>query len=305
MCKTGRSQKASKKASAKQSSGSGIIPSVNVFFDTETNGLPRENGAIQPAIMQIVIFNQNGESIFSQYVIPYDGLVAGAFIHGISQETLDRNNALSMRQTAELIKTTLRRIYGRTRINWVAYNTFGFDQSVLEANFKAVGIKMPINWYFSDLLPIVKELYPDMRPNFKLGTVYRVLNDISEEDYNKLELHNADTDVMCLHSIYLRISQDFPDNFPRLFRIYTRPLLSNPEILNSHISVLNGYNKKIPFESFGFTDVSDFMSVFQSDVVKCDVTLFKAELSNKGLKCNGFITNNIANNINSINSLSK
>jgi DNA polymerase III epsilon subunit-like protein len=299
MCKAGRSQK----ASAKQSSGSGIIPSVNVFFDTETNGLPK-NG-IEPSIMQIVIFNQNGESIFSQYVIPHDGLVAGAFIHGITQETLDRNNALSMRQTAESIKTTLRRIYGRTRINWVAYNTFGFDQSVLEANFKAVGIKMPINWYFSDLLPIVKELYPDMKPNFKLGTVYRVLNDVSEEDYNKLELHNADTDVMCLHSIYLRISQDFPDNFPRLFRIYTRPLLSNPEILNSHISVLNGYNKKIPFESFGFTDVSDFMSVFQSDVVKCDVTLFKAELSNKGLKCNGFITNNIANNINSINSLSK
>jgi DNA polymerase III epsilon subunit-like protein len=305
MCKVGRSQNASKKASAKQSSGSGITPSVNVFFDTETNGLPKENGSIQPAIMQIVIFNQNGESIFSEYVIPYDGKVDGAFIHGITQETLDTNNALSMHQTAESIKTTLRRIYGRTRINWVAYNTFGFDQSVLEANFKAVGIKMPINWYFSDLLPIVKELYPDMKPNFKLGTVYRVLNDVSEEDYNKLELHNADTDVMCLHSIYLRISQDFPDNFPRLFRIYTRPLLSNPEILDSHISVLNGYNKKIPFESFGFNDVGDFMTVFQSDAVKCDVTLFKTELSNKGLKCNGFITNNIANNINSINSLSK
>ena len=236
--------------SSKKSIGNGSRSSVNVFFDTETTGLSRENCSIQPAIMQIVIFNEFGESIFSQYVIPHDGVVAGTFIHGISQETLDTNNALTMRDAAESIKTMLRSKYGRSRINWVAYNAFGFDQSVLEANFKVVGIKIPNNWYFSDLLPIVKELYPDMKPNFKLGTVYRVLNNVSEEDYNKLELHNADTDVLCLYSIYLKCVQDFPDNFPRLFRIYTRPLLSNPEILDSHISVLNGYHPKIPFERF-------------------------------------------------------
>jgi DNA polymerase III epsilon subunit-like protein len=305
MCKEGITKKTTKMASAKTSVGNKKPSSVNVFFDTETNGLPRENGAIQPAIMQFVIFDELGNRIFSKYVIPYDGVVAGTFIHGITQETLNTNNALSMRDTAEAIKTMLRSKYGRSRINWVAYNAFGFDQSVLEANFKAVGIKIPNNWYFSDLLPIVKELYPNMKPNFKLGTVYQVLNYISEEDYNKLELHNADTDVMCLHSIYLRISQDFPDNFKRLFRIYTRPLLSNPEILDSHISVLNGYHPKIPFERFGFTKVRDFVKVFKSDVVKCDVPLFKAELSNIGLKCSGFIINNIANNINSINSFSK
>ena len=110
---------------------------------------------------------------------------------------------------------------------------------------------------------------------------------------------------MCLHSIYLKCIQDFPDNFRRLFRIYTRPLLSNPEILNSHISVLNGYHPKIPFEKFGFTKVGDFMKVFRNDVVKCNVPLFKTELSNIGLKCSGFITNNIVCNINSINTLSK
>ena len=291
--------------SLKKSIGSGVNSSVNVFFDTETNGLPRENCSIQPAIMQIVIFDELGNRIFSQYVIPHDGIVAGTQIHGISQETLDINNALTMCDAAEAIKTMLRSKYGRTRINWVAYNAFGFDQSVLEANFKAVGIKIPNNWYFSDLLPIVKELYPDMKPNFKLGTVYRVLNNVSEEDYNKLELHNADTDVMCLHSIYLKCGQDFPDNFRRLFRIYTRPLLSNPEILDSHISVLNGYHQKIPFEKFGFTKVGDFMRIFKNDVVKCDVPLFKTELSNIGLKCSGFIINNIVSNINSINSLSK
>ena len=46
-----------------------------------------------------------------------------------------------MSDAAESIKTMLRSKYGRTRINWVAYNAFGFDQSVLEANFKAIGIK--------------------------------------------------------------------------------------------------------------------------------------------------------------------
>jgi len=302
MCKAGK--KNTKVITAKKSTGSGVNSSVNVFFDTETNGLPLKNGAIQPAIMQIVIFDQNGNRIFSQYVIPYDGLVAGTQIHGISQETLDTNNALTMRKTAESINSTLRRLYGRKRINWIAYNNFGFDQSVLEANFKAVGIKMPIHWYFSDLLPIVKKLYPGM-PKYKLGFIYQFLNNVSDEDFNKLELHNADTDVMCLYSIYLRISQDFPDDFKKLFRTYTRPQLSNPEILDSHISVLNGYYEEIPFKRFGFTKVRDFVKVFKSDAVKCDVLLFKTELSNIGLKCNGFITNNIVCNINSINTLSK
>ena len=302
MCKDHKNKT---KTIVKKSVGSKTPSYVNVFFDTETNGLPKENGSIQPAIMQIVIFDELGNRIFSQYVIPYDGIVAGTFIHGISQETLDKNNALTMSDAAESIKTMLRSKYGRSRINWVAYNAFGFDQSVLEANFKVVGIKIPNNWYFSDLLPIVKELYPDMKPNFKLGTVYRVLNNVSEEDYNKLELHNADTDVLCLYSIYLKCVQDFSDNFRRLFRIYTRPLLSNPEILDSHISVLNGYNQKIPFERFGFTKVGDFMRVFKNDFVKCDVPLFKTELSNIGLKCSGFIINNIVSNINSINTLSK
>jgi DNA polymerase III epsilon subunit-like protein len=300
MCKAGRNNEVKSTKSTGNKS-----PSVNVFFDTETNGLPSENGAIQPAIMQIVIFDEEGKSIFSKYVIPYDGSVSGTFIHGISQTTLDTNNALTMRATAELIKTTLRTKYGRSRINWIAYNTFGFDQSVLEANFKAVNIKMPNNWYFTDLLPIVKVCYPYLKPNFKLGTVYRVLNNVSEQDYNKLELHNADTDVMCLHAIYLKMFQENPENFKRLIRKYTRPLLSNPEILESHISVIYGYHSNIPFERFGFTKVGDFMKVFRSDAVKCDVGAFKTELSNMGLKCSGFITNNIANNINSINSLSK
>lgn len=300
MCKAGRNNE----VKSTKSTGN-KTPSVNVFFDTETNGLPSENGAIQPAIMQIVIFDEEGKSIFSKYVIPYDGSVSGTFIHGISQTTLDTNNALTMRATAELIKTTLRTKYGRSRINWIAYNTFGFDQSVLEANFKAVNIKMPNNWYFTDLLPIVKVCYPDLKPNFKLGTVYRVLNKVSEQDYNKLELHNADTDVMCLHAIYLKMFQENPENFKRLIRKYTRPLLSNPEILESHISVIYGYHSNIPFERFGFTKVGDFMKVFRSDAVKCDVGAFKTELSNMGLKCSGFITNNISSNINSINALSK
>jgi DNA polymerase III epsilon subunit-like protein len=280
-----------------------ICPEVNVFFDTETNGLPREHGSIQPSIMQIVIFDNNGNSIFSEYVIPQDGLVSGTFIHGISQSTLDKNNALTMRETCELIKSTLRDKYGRQRINWFAYNAFGFDQSVLEAGFKAVNIRMPNNWYFTDLLPIVRECYPKLRPNFKLGTVYRVLNDVTDEDFNKLELHNADTDVMCLHSIYLKIIQNNPDIFRELFEKYTRPLLSDPKILESNISVINGYNSTIPFHKYGFNKVNDFMKVFNQS--NCDVILFKAVLLNIGLKCNGFIINNICDNINTINILLK
>ena len=75
--------------------------------------------------------------------------------------------------------------------------------------------------------------------------------------------------------------------------------------MESHILVIYGFYSNIPFESFGFTKVGDFMKVFRSDVVKCNVDAFKTELSNMGLKCSGFITNNISSNINSINALSK
>ena len=76
-------------------------------------------------------------------------------------------------------------------------------------------------------------------------------------------------------------------------------------VMGAGTKLVNGYYEEIPFKRFGFTKVRDFVKVFKSDAVKCDVLLFKTELSNIGLKCNGFITNNIVCNINSINTLSK
>jgi hypothetical protein len=115
--------------------------SIKIFFDTETNGLIRNNGTQIPAIMQIVIFDQTGKCIISLYIIPFDGIIDCTSIHGIDREVLSKNNAMSLINACIYIKNTLYKLYGRRKIVWIAYNTFGFDQTVLEncIKFKVKG----------------------------------------------------------------------------------------------------------------------------------------------------------------------
>jgi len=280
--------------------------SIKIFFDTETNGLIRNNGTQIPAIMQIVIFDQTGKCIISLYVIPFDGIIDCTSIHGIDREVLSKNNAMSLINACIYIKNTLYKLYGRRKIVWIAYNTFGFDQTVLEGNFNAVHIKMPSQWYFSDLFPIVKELYPDIKPNHKLATVYSSIVMPSESVMNQLSFHNAETDVLCLYSIYNKIEENNKDDeeskqkIDDLYKKYYRPQLSSNEILQSPVSVLHGYFHKIPFHLSNMNTVNDFYELFKS--VNYDIALFEVALREKGIRCNNFVIKCMITNINTIKS---
>ena len=263
-----------------------------VYYDTETNGLPKNNGLEFPAIMQIVIFDSNGNTLFSSYVKPFDNIIDCSDIHGITAGVLRKNNALTMRKTAEeIIKVLSDNYEGYTKINWIAYNNFGFDQGVLETNFREVGVKIPSNWYFIDLYPIIKELYPNMKPNYKLKTVYQVLTKISDEKLNKMNFHNAETDVYILYTIDNIIKSN--TNYNEMIEKYYRPSMSQISILDCCLSVLYGYNNNFPDD----TIIKDLMDIYKD--CSFDMKLFQEEIySLYDVK----YCKNIVNSLNTINS---
>jgi hypothetical protein len=73
------------------------------------------------------------------------------------------------------MKNVIRDKYNRDPVYLVAYNNFRYDQNILENNFKVCNIKMPLNWFFIDIFPIIKEMFPNMKPNYKLKTIYENL----------------------------------------------------------------------------------------------------------------------------------
>ena len=87
------------------------------------------------------------------------------------------------------VKNVIREIYGRKDVVFVAYNNFGFDQIVLERGFKLVNNKMPVNWYFMDVMPLIKNKFPDLKPNYKLATVYENLIKINKNE--EINYHNS------------------------------------------------------------------------------------------------------------------
>ena len=167
-----------------------------IFFDLETNGLDLKKSAI----MQITIINKKGSIIYNKYVNPYDGKIEGTNIHGIDENTLRFNNSINLNEMCTDIKKLLRIYFKRDDIYWVAYNNFGFDQIILENNFNIAGVKIPFNWYFVDLYPLVKEIYPTIKPNFKLSTVYKII----VEDNSNINFHSSLDDTNLEMSIFER-----------------------------------------------------------------------------------------------------
>jgi DNA polymerase III alpha subunit (gram-positive type) len=148
------------------------MPFKNIlFYDLETNGLDYYT----TGIMQITILEKNGNILINEYVYPFDKRVDGCAIHNITEETLKINNAIETNELLVKMKNIIREKYNRESVYLIAYNNFGYDQNILENNFKVCNIKMPLNWYFIDLFPIIKEMFPNMQPNYKLKTIYEHL----------------------------------------------------------------------------------------------------------------------------------
>jgi DNA polymerase III epsilon subunit-like protein len=222
-----------------------------VFYDLETNGLDYYT----TGIMQISMIDVNGNVLLNQYVYPFDNRIDCSAIHGIDEQKLINNNAISTIELCELIKRVLREKYERDNIYLVAYNNFGYDQIILENNFKITGIKMPGNWFFVDLYPIIKEVYPDLKPNFKLATVFKSLCKENDDD---IQYHCALADTTCLYKIYNVLRMQNYD-----FLRYTRSLLHSDLINDSPIMTLNGYHIAMKLEDKNIKTIGDLYYLFQ------------------------------------------
>jgi DNA polymerase III epsilon subunit-like protein len=277
-----------------------------VFYDLETNGLDYYT----TGIMQISMLDFDGNLILNQYVYPYDKRIDGTKIHGIDEQKLIDNNAITTMELCILMKNILREKYDREDVYFIAYNNFGYDQIILENNFKHCNIKTPGNWYFIDFYPIIKELFPNMKPDHKLITVFE---NICGKDDN-INFHCSLGDTIAMYKIYDKInnyigpllhlsnSDDLCHfNLENLFPKYTRSLLQSNGINNSPISSLNGYNIYMKFENKNINTIGDMYNIFKK--CNCNEDHFEIYLRNNLGVYSNFYINNIKKQIKAINYL--
>ena len=241
-----------------------------VFYDLETNGLDYYT----TGIMQITMLDIDGNILLNQYTYPYDNRIDGTAIHGIDKEKLEYNNAVSTSELFILMKNILRAKYNRENVYLIAYNNFGYDQNILENNFKHVNIKMPQYWYFTDLFPIIKELYPSMSPNRKLATVFEQICGKDET----INFHCALADTKCMYNIFKKLEANFKNSKKRTFNEedplpklllsdlltkYTRPALQSYEIFNASLIPITGYNPYMKFENKNIYNIGDVYNIFK------------------------------------------
>jgi DNA polymerase III epsilon subunit-like protein len=226
-----------------------------VFYDLETNGLDY----FTTGIMQFTLLDINGNILLNQYTYPFNNKIEGTDIHGIDLEKLKNNKAINTLDLCMLIKKSIRKLFGRDDIYFIAYNNFGYDQIILENNFKICNIKIPNNWNFIDLFPLVKE-YIDYKSvkNFKLKTIYEYIYGLD----TNIQFHCSLADTTCLYKIFLNLYETKKD-FPLYLKKYTRTLLQNTAIFECPISTLNGYSNGMLFSQKKIYTIGDLFSIFK------------------------------------------
>lgn len=262
-----------------------------VVYDLETNGI----NVLDNSIMQMTVIATDGKVLLNEYVFPFDGIIDAVHIHKIDEKKLKDNKALTLYELCSMIKKIIRDEYGRNKVTWVAYNNFGFDQIVLERGFKLVNNRMPDNWYFMDLLPLVKDKFKDMKPNYKLATVYSNLIDSTNTEIN---YHSSLDDSLCLLEIFMRCME-----FKKDFMNYTRDKLHSVDILKNGLNKLLYYRRSMNFEFHNIKTIGDLYNLYKS--VGFNIDEFKIYMKNELDVTNTFFSNNIVSQINSIHELNK
>lgn len=224
--------------------------STILYYDFETNGV----NTLECAVLQMSVVNENGELILDQYLYPYDGKIDATEIHGIDENKLKEKKAISSDDFFKLMKEKIRGLYGDRKIYWVAYNNFGFDQIVFEAHLKRLGEEVPENWLFVDLYPFMKEIYPNIKPNYKLKTVFEYLCGKDES----IQYHSASDDTLCLYKMMKKIK-----NTSTLFEKYCRNALSNKKVMEDPISNIQGYMTKYNYEKVGIHKIGDLYQIYK------------------------------------------
>lgn len=234
-----------------------------LIFDTETNGLFSKNGLGNVSIMQLTIIDAStGEMIFNEYIYPFAGDISGFEFHKINAQKLKDENALTLRDALLKLRDVVQGRYGRkAEILLLAYNCFGFDQAILESNFKMVGMRMPLNWHFMDLYPFIKYKFPKQKfPSFhnhQLATIYfNLLN--TNQDEAQINFHTSDADTHCLLAIFEAV-QVFGDEI----WTHVRPRFDSGQFLTTPLkNALGAYSPWMRFEQHGIHNIGDLYSQF-------------------------------------------
>ncbi len=222
-----------------------------LYYDFETNGV----NTLECGILQMSIVNENGDILYDQYLYPYDNKIEATEIHGIDENKLKEKKAVKSNDFFKTLKTVIHNMFGSTeKIYWVAYNNFGFDQIVFEATLRRLDEEIPDNWLFVDLYPFIKEMYPTIKPNYKLKTVFEHLCGKDET----IQYHSASDDTLCLYKMMKKIK-----NPQRLFEKYCRNALSNKNVMENSISNIQGYMPKYNYGKVGLEKIGDLYQIYK------------------------------------------
>lgn len=228
---------------------------VKLFYDFETNGI----NPLECAALQLAIMNEDEEIIFNEYIYPYDGVIDAVEIHGIDENKLREKNARQYQVVfRELVEKINNMYMNEEKIEWIAYNNFGYDQIVMEAHLKRLDMRVPIHWYFVDFYPLIKEMLPNLKPNYKLKTVYEYF----EGNQQNIQYHCALADSTCLVKI-MRYIQSL--GYEHLINKYTRMGLVHREIMNDSISNIPGYQYFVEYGRMGINKIGDIYEEYEKN----------------------------------------
>jgi DNA polymerase III epsilon subunit-like protein len=227
-----------------------------LFYDLETTGLDTSIAAI----MQMAVMDENNNVLINSYIYPYDGIISGTNIHGIDENKLKENNALECKNALENFINIIKSNFNEEDIYLIAYNNFGYDQQVLEYNLNRFQLKLPDNWYFTDLYPYFRYKYRFHKfENFKLSTVFQnLIRQLSLDENHKL--HDGLFDVIMLKELY----DKHKNEKYIILNNHTRQQLSNKKILFCNINLIDGYSTKCNFKKNNINLIGDLMNIYNN-----------------------------------------
>jgi DNA polymerase III alpha subunit (gram-positive type) len=170
------------------------------YFDLESTGLCTNTSKI----LQIAaISNKNNETYQNYVMTPPELEINNSHIHHITKETLIENNAPNINTVIQSFIEWNKNIFGEEIVYLIAHNNFGYDQLLLESQFKQNGFRIPDNWRFYDSLYQFRKYNPEIGyGNYALGKMYK--NYIGGELEG--EFHNAITDVKALMQLHEKLT---------------------------------------------------------------------------------------------------
>lgn len=197
-----------------------------LIYDLESTGL----SVVTSEILEISILDYDSEEvIYHKYVFPYRQKIENSDIHGIDLDVIKKNNGISQFDLVNELNELFQNM--DDTVLMIAHNNNGYDQLLLEYTFKKVDDKIYHKVYFSDSLPVLRNVMPKL-DSYKLGDIYR-----SIYTDNSLNFHNAKDDTIAL----LKVLKSCNNTLVKKKLLETkRPAFSNPDIKKMSLHILYG-----------------------------------------------------------------